>query len=458
VVVEEIMLGWRTRISWRTLAALLGGAAVVGGLALARDAPLAAASTPVAAASAPSGPATPPPGMTAPAQPAPVADEGRLEQLVAPIALYPDPLLAQILMAATYPLEIVEGARWIALPANRALTGEALTGALAAQDWDPSVKALVAFPPLLETMSDKLQWTQDLGNAFLARQADVMAAVQRLRRLASAAGTLATTPQCDCNVERSGDTIAIPPAEPEDIRVPVYGPEAYGPWPYPAYPPDELPAPQGFAYWPDFSIGFEPPVDLAPFGPLWGWNWIDWPQTVIIIVNVHEHAHDHGGRHGRFAGRPWVHDPAHRRAVRYADAATRARFEAARASAIAARVRAAADVQAPRFDDAERLAALRGAAAHEIAARSGTVTVIRGAAALRDSSAFAGPTAFRAEPAVLHGSGPIIPRVAGRRDVAVHFASTPHGGSLRGMGQHPAPAASPARTMRSQGSYSGLRQ
>src|SRR5206468_3653146 len=116
---------------------------------------------------------------------------GQLEQLVAPIALYPDSLLSQVLMASTYPLEVVEAARWS--QANSGVTGPALEDAMQKQAWDPSVKALAAVPQTLQMMSDKLDWTQQLGDAFLAQQQGVLDAVQRLRARAEAAGNLQTT-------------------------------------------------------------------------------------------------------------------------------------------------------------------------------------------------------------------------------------------------------------------------
>jgi hypothetical protein len=390
------MLGGRVRIARRWLAACLAGIAI-GGIALARDAqPISAPSTTPAMPAANA--------AAAPASPVLQLSEARLDQLVAPIALYPDPLLAQILMASTYPLEVVEAARWVAMPANRGLTGDALADALAAQNWDPSVRALVAFPEVLENMSDRLQWTQELGNAFLAQQADVMGAVQRLRRAAMAAGTLRTTQQCDCRVEASGETIAIPPAEPEAVRVPVYSPVAYGPWPDEAYPPDSFPTPEGFAYLPGFWIGFEPPVDLALFGPLWGWCWIDWGHREIG-VDRRRHALALAG-HAAFADRVWVHDPAHRGGVRYADPATRARFDAARAAALTA---------ATRFDRAPRLEAARSVALPGGTGRfAAAASTLAGAPALHGAatpkgvadthaiSAFRGAAGFRGVPAA-HG-------------------------------------------------------
>jgi hypothetical protein len=415
------MLGGRVRIAWRQLAACLAGIAIAG-IALPGGTP------PVAAPSAtPAMPAAS--AAAAPAPAAPEPSEGRLDQLVAPIALYPDPLLAQILMASTYPLEVVEAARWVDVPANRALTGDAAADALAAQNWDPSVKALVAFPEVLENMSNRLRWTEDLGNAFLARQADVMGAVQRLRRAAMTAGNLRTTQQCDCRVEESGDTIAIPPAEPEAIRVPVYGADAYGPWPDPDYPPDFFATPEGFAYPPGFPFGFEAPVDLALFGPLWGWSWIDWGHRQIAVNPRHFALAM--ARRAALAGRVWVHDPAHRGGVRYADAAARARFDAARVAALttaAARFYAVARLDAAGSEalagGAGRLTAaapslagapvLHGAAAPTRAFEGRGVAAFRGGAGYRGApvarsgaSFHAGPTAFHGGPA-LHG-----PRSAG---------------------------------------------
>src|SRR5580698_2229851 len=119
--------------------------------------------------------------------------EGQIEQLVAPIALYPDPLLSQVLMASTYPLEVIEAARWS--QANSMVKGEALQDAMQSQSWDPSVKALAAVPQTLQMMSEKLDWTQQLGDAFLAQQPDVMNAIQKLRAEAHAAGNLQSTPE-----------------------------------------------------------------------------------------------------------------------------------------------------------------------------------------------------------------------------------------------------------------------
>lgn len=154
----------------------------------------------------------------------PFADE-QIEQLVAPIALYPDALIAQVLIASTYPLEIVQAERW--LGDHEGLEGDALQQAVDAEAWDDSVKALVFFPSVLEFMGDNLDWTQDLGDAVLAQQGDVTDTVQRLRDEAAEAGTLESNEQQ--RVEQSGDTIVIQPAEPEVVYVPTYDPvAAYG--------------------------------------------------------------------------------------------------------------------------------------------------------------------------------------------------------------------------------------
>jgi hypothetical protein len=412
------------RIPWRKLAACLAGF-VLGAVALAGDT---LPSVPPPAPAAPVANAVAPTGIPAP-QPAPQLSEARLDQLVAPIALYPDPLLAQILMASTYPLEVVEAGRWVEVPANRALTGDALTEALAAQHWDASVKALVAFPEVLENMSNRLQWTEDLGNAFLARPAEIMGAVQNLRHRAMTAGTLRATQQCDCKIETNDGTVAIPPLEPEAVRVPVYNPVVYGAWPDPDYPPDTFPAPDGLVYPPGSWIGFEPPVDLALFGPLWGWSWIDWGHRVIA-VEPRRLALASGG-HAAFAGRIWVHDPAHRRGVRYVDAATRARFDAARVAALTTALR----FDAAARSDAAGSEALPGGAGRFAAASPAAAgaSALPGAAASARAADFDGEPAWRraagvrgapaARGGAWHHAGP-----TGIRGGLASHGAAPHGG------------------------------
>ena len=176
------------------------------------------------------GPGTPTAAAPSPApeQPLPAA---RIDQLVAPVALYPDPLLSQVLTASTYPLEVIEAAQWISVPANRALTGDALSDALKPKNWDPSIMALIAFPRVLSLMADKFEWTEQLGKTFLAQQADVMAQVEKLRHEALVAGKPNLTPQ-----------VAAARAAPARARYHAYrpayryaynySPYYYGPVPY----------------------------------------------------------------------------------------------------------------------------------------------------------------------------------------------------------------------------------
>jgi hypothetical protein len=250
--------------------------------------------------------------------------QAQIAEFVAPIALYPDPLLTQILMASTYPLEVIEAARWS--HDNPSVTGQALATAMQAQPWDPSVKALTAVPQTLEMMSDKLAWTEQLGDAFLAQQQDVLDAVQKLRAEARAAGTLQSTPQqvvttepAQAGVLASGGQppIVIEPVNPDVYYVPVYNPTvAYGAWGYPDYPPFYW-SPPGFIASNVVSFAAGVAVGAAIWG---GCDW--WNHNVIINVNrynVFNHANIN------IANNVWVHNPAHRGNVPY-NAAVAERF------------------------------------------------------------------------------------------------------------------------------------
>jgi hypothetical protein len=244
----------------------------------------------------------------------------QLEQLLAPIALYPDALLAQILMAATYPLEVVQAHRWRQDPSHASLAGDDLAAQLEPQPWDPSVKSLVPFPQILQMMDRHLEWTQALGDAFLAQEAQVMEAVQRLRQRAQAAGTLASTPEQ--LVVTQDQTISIAPASPQTVYVPVYHPDlAYGTWPYPAYPPAlPYPPPAIVVGGPVISFGF----GIGIVRPLWGWHHWDWHRRHIRIHPPRFHGIDPHRPPPR--GDVWQHDPTHRRGVPYRDPPTRDRF------------------------------------------------------------------------------------------------------------------------------------
>lgn len=213
-------------------------------------------------------------GSTA-AESAPDFNTEQLDALLAPIALYPDELLTQTLMASTFPLEVVQAGRWMEQPGNKDLKGDALEKALTSQTWDASVKSLVPFPEVLATMNNNLDWTQQLGYAFADQQAAVFDSVQRLRRQAKGAGSLQSTPQQV--VREEGQTIVIQPAQPDVVYVPSYNPTTvYGAWPYPSYPPVYLPPPPGYYFGTALATGMAFAAGAAIVGGLWGWASPGW--------------------------------------------------------------------------------------------------------------------------------------------------------------------------------------
>jgi hypothetical protein len=209
----------------------------------------------------------------------------QLDALVAPIALYPDSLLTQILMASTFPLEVVQAARWVEDPANKALTGDALTKTLEGQTWDPSVKSLVPFPQVLAMMNGNLDWMQQLGYAFADQQAAVFDSVQRLRRQAQTNGNLQSSPQQVVRTEQQ--TIVIEPAQPNVVYVPSYNPTAvYGAWPYPSYPPVYLPPPVAYPVGTALATGLAFGAGVAITAGLWNWARPAWGSgSVNVNVN-----------------------------------------------------------------------------------------------------------------------------------------------------------------------------
>jgi len=254
----------------------------------------------------------------------------QLDDLVAPIALYPDPLLSQILVASTYPLEVVQASQW--LQRNRNLRGQELVDAARRQPWDPSVQALVTVPDALDKLNQDIEWTTDLGDAFLAQQADVMNAVQRMRRRAEDNGRLTSTPQqtvTDESEPGGGQDIVIQPASPEVIYVPVYDPDyIWGAPLYGYYPP--LPYP-GFGF--GFGIGFDLGFCFGGWGGWGGWGWNPSWHRGAIVLN-HGFLDRYGFRQsfrGGYGDRPvWVHDPDHRLRVPYGDSRRWARQGAER--------------------------------------------------------------------------------------------------------------------------------
>ncbi len=249
----------------------------------------------------------------------------QLDNLVAPIALYPDPLLGQMLVASTYPLEVVEASQW--LERNKNLSGQALLDAAKQQNWDPSVQALVAVPDALAKLNQDIRWTTDLGDAFLAQESDVMNAVQEMRARAQDKGVLTSTPQQTVTTQvQGGDrVIIIQPADPQVIYVPWYDPlYVWGPPVYGYYPP---------LYYSGFGFGFGIGCNLGFFfggwggWGLWGWgpNWFG--HTVFINHSFFPHYGFRHGYWGGFGGRtPWMHDPVHRLGVPYGNQMVAARF------------------------------------------------------------------------------------------------------------------------------------
>jgi len=240
-----------------------------------------------------------------------------LDQLLAPIALFPDALLAQVLMASTYPLEVVEAARWA--KANPHVKEQALEEAMQKQAWDPSVKSLTAVPQVLEMMNDKLDWTQKLGDAFLARQEEVMQTVQRLRKKAHDAGNLKSSKEQTVNTEGSGDqmVIIIEPAEPEVIYVPAYDPGyIYGSWWYPAYPP--------YYWYPPGYVGGNPGfwfgAGIIAGGAIWGG--CDWNHDRVQVNPLKYNQFNRTNINGK----DWQHNAEHRRGVAYRDAGVQQKY------------------------------------------------------------------------------------------------------------------------------------
>jgi len=258
----------------------------------------------------------PPPGQT--------LSPDQLDDLVAPVALYPDPLLSQLLVASTYPLEVVQAYQW--LQRNPGLQGPSLTQAAQQQNWDASVQALVMFPDVLKRLNDDVTWTTNLGNAFLAQQQDVMDAVQRMRAKAQQAGKLASTPQEDVVTgnENGQPEIQIEPTNPDVIYVPVYdpvwiwGPAVWYPYPLWFWPPRSvIYGGLGFGFGLGINVGFF-------FGAGWhgwgGWGWHPgWRDHTVVVNNSFIHQYNFntariGNVHGTST---WAHDPAHRQGVPY---------------------------------------------------------------------------------------------------------------------------------------------
>jgi hypothetical protein len=267
-----------------------------------------------------------PPGLMAQGAQEETANEGapplrpeEIDQLVAPIALYPDSLLAQVLAASTYPLEVVQAARF--MEQNKGIKGEKLMQAAKDKDWDPSVKAMLEFPDVLLMMNEKLEWTEKLGDAFLSQQADVMASAQRLRQKAQESGNLKTTKEQKVIVEEQTKVIVIEPASPQVVYVPTYNPTVvYGAWPYPAYPPYPV-YPPGYV-----AVG-------AAWGGYGGWG-CGWGHNEVDIDvnrqnNFTKNNYNNSEKYQKNQSNKnqnWQHNPEHRKGAQYRDQGTAQKY------------------------------------------------------------------------------------------------------------------------------------
>jgi len=250
-----------------------------------------------------------------------------IDQMLAPIALYPDSLLAQVLAASTYPLEIVQAARFV--QQNKELKGEKLLAAAKDKDWEPSVKAMLEFPDVLLMMNEKLEWTQKLGDAFLGQQKDVMVSVQRLRQKAQESGNLKTTKEQKVVVEKETKVIIIESANPQVVYVPAYNPVVvYGVWAYPAYPP-----------YPVYPYGYVATAGLAfaagvAVGAAWsghgGWG-CGWGNNEVNINaskqnNFTKNNYNNPQKYQAKQNQNWQHNPENRKGAQYKNQATAQKY------------------------------------------------------------------------------------------------------------------------------------
>ena len=268
--------------------------------------------------------------VSSPQSQAPLIPPDQLDSLVAPIALYPDPLLAQTLAASTYPLELIQLQQWLAK--NPGLKDKALADTVAKQTWDPSIQAMAALPDVVKRLADDIQWTTDLGNAFLAQQSGVMDAVQRMRKKAQDTGNLKSTEQqkIETKVIENKSVIVVEQANPQVIYVPSYDPYAvYGPPIYP-YPPIYYP-PAGY-YAAGMAISFGVGLAMgAAWGGGWGWG-CGWGGNNNININNNNNfvrnSNINGGNRNNIGNgnASWKHNPQHRGGAPYRDQATADRF------------------------------------------------------------------------------------------------------------------------------------
>jgi hypothetical protein len=385
-------------------------------------------------------------GTSASAQ-APLSQE-KLDSLLAPIALYPDELLAQTLMASTYPLDVVAAARFV--KENRDLKGDALDKAVLEKNWDPSVQSLTAYPQVLEMMNDKLDWTQELGDAFLADEKRVLQTVQGLRQKADAQGNLKSNEQQ--KVIKEQQTIIIEPAQPDVVYVPSYNPTVvYGSWWAPAYPPYYYPPPPYYyppgGYLAAGLIGFG--IGVAIANNHWGWGNCNWGGgNIDIDVNRNNTFINNSAEFkNKVKGGNWNHNPAQRKGVAYRDARTREQFRRSDPAATAARRDARgydrAGPSAGTRDIQRELQRGGGAGA-------GTRDTQRGGGDFDRGGAGAGTRDMQRGGGDFGGAGP----AAGTRDTQRASGDSSRGGSDYSRGSNTRPSFDSGHSRQQAGSYS----
>ena len=367
----------------------------------------------------------------------------QLQALVAPIALYPDPLLAQVLVASTYPLDVVLAQQW--LTQNAKLKGEELSKAAEQQSWDPSVQALVLLPDALKLLSENISWTKDLGDAFLAQQEDVMTAVQELRRRAKDDGKLESTEQqkVETTTEEGQTVVVIQPANPEVVYVPSYDPTVIWGAPYYPYPPIYYPPPYYGGAWLGFGMGVAIGIGISG-----GWGWgCGWGHNDIDI-NYNNNFVNNSNRNNninRSGNGTWQHNAQQRGGVPYKDKATANKYGGGTrgASASNRQARTGSASRAPSAGTMDR-----GAGPGSANRGAGAGSMNRGASAgTMDRSAGAGATNRAAAGAGSPGSRGTSGSQVGSRNVpsSPRATSSSYGGSQ---------SASRARSSSSRGSSS----
>lgn len=257
-------------------------------------------------------------------------DNAQLDQLMAPVALYPDSLLSQILMGATYPDDVAAAAKWSAAHASE--SGDQAVKAVEGETWDPSVKALVAFPSVMDLMGRQPGWVKSVGDAFLAQPYGVMDSVQRLRVQAQKAGNLKSTPQQTVTSSNTNNktVVVIEPADPQVVYVPSYNPTVvYGAWAYPSYPPYYYPPPPGSVFATSLVAGIGFGLGVAAVDSMWGgFNWGH--NDVDIDVNRYNNINVNNRINNSNKNVAWQHNPANRGNAPYADQANRQRYDSQR--------------------------------------------------------------------------------------------------------------------------------